>query len=102
MIVPKRKMRITIEQIRMHKWTQDGVGPPPCMLQTRAPVLYIDRATLEQLPLLGFDIRVAEQQILNNERCTAVSMYHMLLERQAEAQAATQTAVLEGEVFFLF
>jgi len=86
MIVPKRKKRITIEEIRMHKWTLDGIGPPPCMLQTRAPVTEINHKILEQLPLLGFDIKVAEQQILNNERCTAVSTYHMLLDRAAAEQ----------------
>lgn len=88
MIVPKRKKRITIDGIRVHKWIQDSAGPPPCHLPARAPVSETNREILEQLSLLGFDMKQVEQQILNNERCRAVSIYHMLLSRAAAEQQA--------------
>jgi len=82
MIVPKRKKRALISEIRAHPWVQEGYfGPPPCLLKTRNPVTEVNRKILDQVALIGFDIRTAERQILANDNCAAVSAYHLLIER---------------------
>lgn len=82
MIVPKRKKRATISEVRAHPWVHEGYfGPPPCLLKTRNPVTEINRKILDQVALIGFDIRAAERQVLANEHCAAVSAYHLLHER---------------------
>jgi len=82
MIVPKRKKRALISEIRSHPWVQEGYfGPPPCLLKTRNPVTEINRKILDQVALIGFDIRTAEKQILANDNCAAVSAYHLLHEK---------------------
>lgn len=82
MIVPKRKKRATISEIRSHPWVHEGYfGPPPCLLKTRNPVTEINRKILDQVALIGFDIRTAERQILANDNCAAVSAYHLLHEK---------------------
>lgn len=89
MMVPKRKARITIEEIRNHPWIQDPTtGPPPCLLPTRAPVVEVSKKILDQMTLIGFDSKVAELQILSNERCTAVSIYHLLLSKDMPPKTA--------------
>eukprot|EP00026_Physarum_polycephalum_P004060 Phypoly_transcript_04077.p1 GENE.Phypoly_transcript_04077~~Phypoly_transcript_04077.p1 ORF type:complete len:643 (-),score=138.15 Phypoly_transcript_04077:165-2093(-) len=83
MIVPKRKKRATISEIRNHPWIQEGYpGPPACLLKTRNPVVEINKAILDQVALIGFDIKNAERQILANENCAAVSAYHLIHEKQ--------------------
>lgn len=82
MIVPKRKKRATIHEIRSHPWVQEGYfGPPPCLLKTRNPVTEINRKILDQVALIGFDIRAAEKHILANDNCAAVSVYHLIYEK---------------------
>lgn len=94
MIVPKRKKRATIHEIRSHPWVQEGYfGPPPCLLKTRNAITEINRKILDQVALIGFDIRAAERQILANENCAAVSAYHLLYERTyGEPQGLTPAA----------
>eukprot|EP01111_Echinosteliopsis_oligospora_P004745 TRINITY_DN1781_c0_g4_i1.p1 TRINITY_DN1781_c0_g4~~TRINITY_DN1781_c0_g4_i1.p1 ORF type:complete len:739 (+),score=236.28 TRINITY_DN1781_c0_g4_i1:134-2350(+) len=82
MIVPKRKRRATIQEVRLHPWLSDN-GPPPCYLKPRMPVTQINKSILDQVGLIGFDLKLAEKQILANENCAAVSTYHLLLEKAA-------------------
>lgn len=91
MIVPKRKKRATIHEIRSHPWVQEGYfGPPPCLLKARNPITEINRKILDQVVLIGFDQKTSERQILANENCTSVSAYHLLYERMyGESQGAS-------------
>jgi len=90
MLNPNPRERITIAEIRKHSWINEGHdGPPPTMLTVRPPVLDVRDDIIEQLVGLGFkNEEETKKQILDNENCQVVAMYHLILDRKVAEELA--------------
>jgi len=88
MLNPSPRERITIEEIRMHPWINEGFSePPPSLLVIRQPVFEVREEILEQLVSLGYkNIDECRKKILDNELCEVVAIYHLLLDRIVEEE----------------
>jgi len=100
MLNPDPKARITIAEIRKHRWINDGYDVPPAsMITARQPVFEVRDEIINQLAGLGFknedEIR---KQILDNECCQVVAMYHLILDRKvAEEMAEVKKNLLDNK-----
>jgi serine/threonine protein kinase len=80
------KDRLTIPQIRLHPWTNEGYGgPPPCHVPHTEPVAKVSEPVLQQMVFLGIlddneDAREqARNDIMENNQTQIVFAYHTLL-----------------------
>jgi serine/threonine protein kinase len=80
------KERLTIPQIRMHPWTNEGYdGPPPCNVPQTQPVAKVSEPVLQQLVFLGIldnsdeAHEQARADIMANAQTQIVYAYHALL-----------------------
>jgi serine/threonine protein kinase len=90
MLNPCPKARITIAEIRQHAWMNEGYdAPPPSMLTARKPVFEVKDEIIAQLVSLGFKNEdVIRKQILDNECCQVVTMYHLILDKKVAEEMA--------------
>lgn len=83
MLVPDPKKRATLEEIRLHKWVNEGYAEPPLrLLEPYAPVHNVDENVLRQMEKLGFNAKWAKDVILANEVSPLLTTYHTLLQKQ--------------------
>lgn len=90
MLNPNPRERITIAELRKHPWITEGYDdPPPSMLSVRPAVFEVRDDILAQLMTLGFKGEEAiRKQILDNECCQVVAMYHLMLDRKVADELA--------------
>ncbi|EGG16965.1 putative protein serine/threonine kinase [Cavenderia fasciculata] len=88
MIQPSPKSRATLEELKMHRWTNtDYDTPPPSFLSIREPVYEIRDELMPHLMSLGFsDEQEVRKLILQNVQCRAVSIYHLLLDNLVQKE----------------
>lgn len=88
MLTPSPRDRITIEDIRLHPWINEGFSElPPSLLVVRQPVFEVREEILEQLVSLGYKNKdECRKKILDNEVSELVAIYHLLLDRVVEEE----------------
>lgn len=98
MLNPNPKERLTISEIRLHPWVNDGfTEPPPSLMTIRQPVFEVREEILEQVVSLGFKNNdEVRKKILENERCQVVALYHLLLDRAVEEEMAEVKKLLDS------
>lgn len=90
MLNPVPADRLTISEIRVHPWLNEGyTEPPPSLLPVRQPVFEVREDILGQLTSLGYkNIDECRKKILDNEQCQVVAAYHLLLDRLVDEEMA--------------
>jgi serine/threonine protein kinase len=90
MLTPSPKDRITIGDIRLHPWINEGFNElPPSLLVVRQPVFEVREEILDQLVSLGYKNKEeCRKKILENELSEPVAIYHLLLDRIVEEEMA--------------
>lgn len=90
MLNPDPKARITIAGLRKHAWMNEGFdAPPTSMITARQPVFEVRDEIISQLVGLGFtNEEETRKQVLDNECCQVVAMYHLILDRKVAEEMA--------------
>jgi len=88
MLNPSPKDRITIEDIRLHPWINEGFKePPPSLLEVRQPVFEVREEILHQLVSLGYkNLEDCRKKVLENELSQITATYHLLLDRLVDEE----------------
>ena len=81
MLQPDPDKRITIADLKRHRWVNIGYhGPPCCHLPKLGPVKNPDPDIIAKLCYFGFKPRSIVAKLSEGEACQEVFMYHRLLE----------------------
>eukprot|EP00026_Physarum_polycephalum_P003024 Phypoly_transcript_03033.p1 GENE.Phypoly_transcript_03033~~Phypoly_transcript_03033.p1 ORF type:complete len:735 (+),score=94.37 Phypoly_transcript_03033:242-2446(+) len=99
MLNPDPKARISIAEIRKHKWMNESYDAlPPSMLTARQPVFEVREEIISQVVGLGFkNEEEIRKQILDNECCQVVTMYHLILDRKVAEEMAEVKQKMLGQ-----
>jgi len=89
MLQVDRQARWTIDRVAKHEWTVEGYGDAPetYIPSPRQYIEFVDPDLIKRLVTYGFSQEASEKAVRNNSHGPALSLYHLMLEKQARDDA---------------
>jgi len=93
MLTFEEKKRVTLAEIKLHSWINEGFDSPPSAFSVPPPNLKVIKSTvMKQLVLMGYtDSPHTRREILQNEPTQLVATYRALLRRYEEKNGKTDS-----------